>query len=153
MMATPQDTLTVYKMGIAPLDHVDVPVGRMIVKLYPKIIPSMSVHERVHAFQVNKLALKDLPTNFGLVIDTFGAKLNESSTVKGILSNWRCFFQEHWMDFGHLSILSFHNSQGAQMDDNTTAANAQILLPIPSRTGLWLVVPSKMCNLCKSSAL
>jgi hypothetical protein len=130
MMATPQDTLTVYKMGIAPVDPVDVPVGRMIVKLYPKIIPLMPVHERVHTFQVNKLAIKDLPTNFWLVIDAFGAQLNASLTVKGILSNWRCFLQERWMDFGHLSILSFHNFQGAQMDDNTTSANAQILLPI-----------------------
>jgi hypothetical protein len=130
MMATPQDTQTVYKMGIAPLDPVDVPVGRMIVKLYPKIIPLMPVHERVHAFQVNKLALKDLPTNLWLVIDVFGAQLNVSLTIEMILSNWRRFFQERWMDFGHLSILSFHNSQGAQMDDNTTAADAQILLPI-----------------------
>jgi hypothetical protein len=102
----------------------------MIVKLYPKIIPSMPVHERTHAFQVNKLALKDLPTNLWLVIDMFGAQLNASSTVKGILSNWRCFFQERWMDFGHLLILSFHNSQGARMDNTTTAANAQVFLPI-----------------------
>jgi hypothetical protein len=34
------------------------------------------------------------------------------------------------MDFGHLLILSFHNSQGARMDDTTTAADAQVLLPI-----------------------
>jgi hypothetical protein len=130
MMATPQDTRTVYKMGIAPLDPVDVPVGRMIVKLYPKIIPLMPVHEGVHAFQVNKFALKDLSTNLWLVIDVFGAQLNASLTIEGILSDWHRFFQERWMGFGHLSILSFHNSQGAQMDDNTTATDAQILLPI-----------------------
>jgi hypothetical protein len=130
MMATPHDTQTVYKMGFAPLDPVDVPVGKMIVKLYPKIIPLMPMHERAHAFQVNKSALKDLPTNLRLVIDAFGAQLNASSTVKGILSNWRCFFQEHWIDFGHLLILSFHNSQGARMDNTTTATNAQVLLPI-----------------------
>ena len=117
-------------MGFAPLDSVNVPVGRMIVKLYPKIIALMPVHEREHAFQVNKLALKDLPTNLWLVIDAFGAQLNASLTVEGILSKWRHFFQEHWMNFGHLSILSFHNSQGARMDNTTTAANAQVLLPI-----------------------
>jgi hypothetical protein len=87
MMVNPQDTRVVYEMGFAPLDPVNVPVGRMIVKLYPKIIPLMPVHERAHAFQVNKSALKDLPTNLRLVIDTFGAQLNASSTVKGILSN------------------------------------------------------------------
>jgi hypothetical protein len=117
-------------MGFVPLDPVDVPVGRMIVKLYPNIIPLMSVHERAHAFQVNKLALKDLSTNLWLVIDTVGAQLNASLTVKGILSNWRCFFQEHWMDFGHLLILSFHNSYGTRMDNTTTAVDAQVLLPI-----------------------
>jgi hypothetical protein len=34
------------------------------------------------------------------------------------------------MDFGHLTILSFHNSQGNWMDDTTTVSNAQVLLPI-----------------------
>ena len=76
-------------MGFTPLDLVDVPVGHMTVKLYRKITPAMPVHERVHAYQVNKAALKDLPTNLRLVIDAFGAQLNASSTVKGILSNWR----------------------------------------------------------------
>ncbi len=103
-MATPQDTRVVHEMGFTPLDPVDVSVGRMSVKLYPKIMPSMPVYERAHAIQVNKAALKDLPTNLCLIIDAFGSQLNASSTVKGILSNWRCFFIERWMDFGHLAI-------------------------------------------------
>jgi hypothetical protein len=37
------------------------------------------------------------------------------------------------MDFGHLMILSFHNSQGARMDDTTTAIDTQILMPIQNR--------------------
>jgi hypothetical protein len=74
-------------MGFAPLNLVDVPVGRMTVKLYPKITPMMPVQERVHAFQVNKAGLKDLLTNLQLVIDAFGAQLNASSTIEGILSN------------------------------------------------------------------
>jgi hypothetical protein len=64
----------------------------MTIKLYPKITPLMPVHERAHAFQVNKSVLKDLPTNLWLVIDAFGAQLNASLTVKGILSNWRRYF-------------------------------------------------------------
>jgi hypothetical protein len=86
-MASPQDSRVVYKMGFAPLNLVDVPVGRMTVKLYPKITPMMPVQERVHAFQVNKAGLKDLLTNLQLVIDAFGAQLNASSTIEGILSN------------------------------------------------------------------
>jgi hypothetical protein len=63
-MASPQDSRTVSEMGFSPLDPVDVPIGRMTVKLYPKITAAMPVHERAHAFQVNKSALKDLPTDF-----------------------------------------------------------------------------------------
>ncbi len=86
-MATPQDMRVVHEMGFAPLDPVDVFVGRMSVKLYPKITPSMPVYERAHAFQVIKAVLKDLSTNLRLIIDNFGSQLNASSTVEGILSN------------------------------------------------------------------
>ena len=109
-IATPQDKPVVHEMGFAPLDPVNVSVGRMSVKLYPKITPSMPVYERAHAFQVNKAALMDLPTDLCLIIDNFGSQLNASSTVEGILSNWRHFFIKRWIDFGHLAILSFHNS-------------------------------------------
>ena len=94
MMVSPQDSRVVYEMGFAPLDLVDVPVGRMIVKLYPKITPPMPVHKRMHAFQVNKAALKDLLIDLRLVIDAFGAQLNASSTVEGILSDWRRYFNK-----------------------------------------------------------
>ena len=117
-------------MGFASLDHVDVRIGTMTVKLYPKIMANMPVHEHTHAFQVNKSAQKDLPANFQLVIDAFGAQLNASLTVEGILSNWRRFFQERWMNFTNLSILSFHRSNGDRIDTTTTAGNAAILLPV-----------------------
>ena len=95
-MASPQDLRVVHEMGFAPLDPVDIRIGAMTVKLYPKITAAMPVHERAHAFQVNKSALKDLPADFRLVIDAFGAQLNASSTVEGILSDWRRYFQERW---------------------------------------------------------
>jgi hypothetical protein len=129
-MKSPQDLLTVYEMGFAPLDLVDVPIGHITVKLYPKIMPAMPVHERAHAFQVNKAALKDLPTNLRLVTDAFGAQLNASSTVEVILSDWQRYFNERWMTFNFLTILSFHNSQGARIDDTTIAGNPQVLKPV-----------------------
>jgi hypothetical protein len=115
-------------MGFAPLNLVDVPVGRMTVKLYPTITPVMPVHECMHAFQVNKAALKDLPTDLRLVINAFGAQLNASLTVKGILSNWRRYFNKRWMDVAHLVIHSFHNAQGNPIDNTTSAGNPQVLL-------------------------
>ena len=88
------------------------------------------VYERAHAFQIAKAALENLPANLRLVMDAFGAQLNASSTVEGILSDWRRFFQERWLDFAHLSILSFHNSKGDRIDTTTTAADNRVLLPI-----------------------
>ena len=129
-MASPPDLRVVHEMGFAPLDPVDVRIGTMTVKLYPKITAAMPVHERAHAFQVNKSALKDLPADFRLVIDAFGAQLNASSTVEGILSDWRRYFQERWMNFNNLSILSFHTSNGDRIDTTTTAGDAAILLPV-----------------------
>jgi len=90
----------------------------------------MPVHEHTHVFQVNKSTQKDLPTNFQLVIDAFGVQLNASLTVEGILSDWRRFFQERWMNFTNLLILSFHRSNGDRIDTTTTAGDAAILLPI-----------------------
>ena len=63
-MASPQDLRVVHEMGFAPLDPVDVRIGTMNVKMYPKIMPVMPVHERTHAFQVNKSALRDIPAHF-----------------------------------------------------------------------------------------
>ncbi len=142
-MASAQDTQVVHEMGFAPLDPVNVLVRRMQVKLYPKIVPSMLVHERAHAFQVNKSTLKDLPTNLGLVIDAFGSQLNASLTVEGILSNWRQFFNEQWMDFVHLTILLFHALNGNHINTTTTAVNPQVLLP--SSTNPLGIVAIRMC--------
>ena len=64
------------------------------------------------------------------MIDAFGAQLNASSTIEGILSDWRRYFNEQWMDFAHLVIHSFHNAQGNRIDDTTTTGNPQVLLPV-----------------------
>jgi hypothetical protein len=129
-MVSAHDTRVVHEMGLVPLNPVNVPVRWMHVKLYPKMVPLMAGHERMHAYQVNKSALKDLPTNLQLVIDAFVARLNISLTVEGILSNWRWFFHEQWMDFGHLTILSFHALNGNRIYTTTTAADPQVLLPV-----------------------
>jgi len=39
-------------------------------------------------------------------------------------------FQQRWMNFTNLSILSFHRSNGDQINTTTTAGDAAILLPI-----------------------
>jgi hypothetical protein len=56
--------------------------------------------------------------------------LNATLTVEGIVSDWKRFFADHWYNFHHLTIMSFHNSDGTVMNNTTTAADAQILLPV-----------------------
>jgi hypothetical protein len=129
-MATPFNPNAISEMGFMPLDLVDITVGRVSAKLYPKITLTMQIFDRAHAWQINKKALFNLPADFKLIIDAFGAQLNETLTVEGIVSDWKCFFADCWSNFHHLTIMLFHNSEGTVMNDTTTAADAQILLSV-----------------------
>ncbi len=117
-------------MGFTPLDLVDVHVGRTTIKLYPKIGPTMLNWERVHAYQINKPALTNLPTKLKLIIDVFGAQLNVSSTTEGIISDFKRHFNDHLMCFQNLTILSFHDSAGTIINDTTSPADPQVQLPV-----------------------
>jgi hypothetical protein len=48
--------LSIEATGFTPQDLVEICVGAMTAKVYPKILPTMAVFERAHAFQVNKTA-------------------------------------------------------------------------------------------------
>ena len=96
------------QMGFAPLDLVDVSVGCINVKLYPPLTKDMPVYERGHAYQVNKANLTNLSADFSLILDAFGTQLNASLMVEGIMRYWRRYFKDRWMDFCHLTFLSFH---------------------------------------------
>jgi hypothetical protein len=117
-------------MGFTPLNLVVVHVGRMTVKLYPKIGPTMQIWERAHAYQINKTALTNLPTDLKLIINAFGAQLNVSSTTEDIISDFKRHFHVHWMCFQNLTILSFHDLAGAHIDDTTSPTDPQVLLPV-----------------------
>jgi hypothetical protein len=86
-MATPFNPNAISKMGFTPLDLVNVTVRRVSAKLYPKITSTMQIFDHAHAWQINKTALFNLPTDFKLVINAFGAQLNATLTVEGIVSN------------------------------------------------------------------
>jgi hypothetical protein len=117
-------------MGFTSKELVDITVGCVSAKVYPKITQSMPPFECAHAYQVTKTALKNLPTNLCLIFDAFGAQLNGSLMVKGIISGWHCHFDSHWNNFKNLSILSFHNSAGAIINNTVTITKAQIFHPI-----------------------
>ena len=50
-------------MGFMPLDLVDVHVGRLTAKLYPKIGPAMKIWERAYAYQIAKTFINAFPHN------------------------------------------------------------------------------------------
>jgi hypothetical protein len=119
------------KMGFAPLDLIDISVGQSSIKLNTRLTALMPVYKQAHAFQVNKTALTNARgIEISQILDAFGAQMNSSSTVKGLISAWCQYFQERWMDFAHLAILSFHQSNGNRIDDTTVAGSPKVLLPI-----------------------
>jgi hypothetical protein len=129
-MLMPHESAVVNAMGFTPLDLVDVHVGLRTVKLYPKIGPAMQIREHVHAYQINKTTLTNLLTNSKLITDAFGAQLNASLTTEGIISDFKRYFYDCWMCFQNLTILSFHDSAGAIINDTTSPADPQVLLPV-----------------------
>jgi hypothetical protein len=117
-------------MSFALKTLVPVLVGRTTVNLYPVVDTTMLVHERAHAFQINKTALSLQALDQRVMLDAFGAQLNLSASVKGMIKEWLWFFQDSWFDFSLLQILSFHNNAGGQVNDTTMVTNPAILLPL-----------------------
>ena len=106
-----------------------VQIDKMTVKLYPVVDSTMKPPERAHAFQINKTALAAPGIDRRVMLDTLGAQLNLSAIVDGVLGDWTRHFQRAWCNFDNLTILSFHNDAGAQVN-NTTAADSAVLLPV-----------------------
>jgi hypothetical protein len=107
-----------------------VQIDKMTVKLYPVVDSTMKPPERAHAFQINKTALAAPGIDRCLMLDTLGAQLNLSAIVDGVLGDWTRHFHRAWCNFANLTILSFHNDSGAQVNDTTTAADSAVLLPV-----------------------
>jgi hypothetical protein len=107
--------------------------GHTTMNLYPVVDTTMLVHERAHAFQINKTALLSQALNLRVMLDTLGAQLNLSASVKGMIEEWLWFFQDSWFDFSLLQILSFHNDAGGQVNNTTTVTDPAILLPLQDK--------------------
>ena len=66
-------------MAFVPRDLVSIQVGRLYASVYPKVEPTMPIHERAHAFQVIKSTLKSLPVDTRLILEAIGTQLNCNS--------------------------------------------------------------------------
>ena len=118
-MSVFHESAVVDAMGFMPLDLLDVHVGRLTAKLYPKIGPAMKIWERAYTYQIAKT-----------FVNAFGAQLNANSTTEGIVSDFKRYFNDQWMSFNNLTILYFHDAASAIINDTTTPGNSQILLPV-----------------------
>jgi hypothetical protein len=115
---------------LAPHLLVQVRVRPATIGLYPVINLLMPLHERAHAFHINKTALAAQNIDVWLQLDALGMQLNLSATVDGTINDWFRFFYDSWFDFSKLTILSIDNNKGNIAQDTTDAAHLAILLPI-----------------------
>ncbi len=79
-------------MSFAPKTLVPVSVGRTTVNLYPVVNTTMQVHERAHAFQINKTGLLSQAIKLRVMLGALGAQLNLSASVEGMIEEWLRLF-------------------------------------------------------------
>jgi hypothetical protein len=65
---------------------------------------TMEVHERAHAFRVNKASLASQTITPQLQLDALGNQLKLPAMVDGVIHNWIQYFQDNWYDFNCLTI-------------------------------------------------
>ena len=94
----------------APRALVPISVGRSTVYVYPGIDSTMLPHERAHVYHINLTALTSQNLDLRLQLDALGHQLNLQAMVDGVVNDWLRFFYDHWCDFCHLTILSFHTT-------------------------------------------
>ena len=113
-----------------PQSMVAVSISSFTVNPYPVVEETMAVHKRAHAFHVNKAALASQPIPIQLQLDALGNQLNLAATKDGVIQDWTRNFQDHWFDFCHLKILSFHDTKGDMMTNTTNPTDPTRLLPV-----------------------
>jgi hypothetical protein len=129
-MTSPSPVASAHEMAFVPRELVTIQVGHMSASVYPKVEPTMPIHELAHAYQAIKSAHKSLPVDMPLILEAIGMQLNCNSIIDGAMFIFRSLFDEAWFDFGNLVIQSFHNSADTVIQNTTTAANPSVLLPV-----------------------
>ena len=100
------------------------------VPRYPKYKHGWAIAERAYTFYVNINEIEAIPTNAHLQIDIFVTQLNQSDLANGLKYEWICQITNNWLNMAYLSIISFHNSSGAVLNNVTIALDDEILLPV-----------------------
>jgi hypothetical protein len=118
------------KMAFVPRDLVTIQVGCTYASVYPKVEPTMPIHERAHAFQVIKSVLEALPIDTRLILEAIGMQLNCNAQVDGSMFDFHSMFDNAWYNFANLIIQSFHNSAGTVIQNTAIAGNPAVLLAV-----------------------
>jgi hypothetical protein len=115
-----------YMLFPRPLESVQ--INKQTVNLYPVVDLTMKPPKYAHTFQINKTALATPSIDQSAMLDALGNQLNLSAIVDGVLSDWTCHICLNWCNFANLSILSFHDNVGNQVNNTTTENNLDVLL-------------------------
>ena len=106
-------------------------IGKISVHLYPDIHPLMPVAEKAHGYHVTTTSLKGARLAPDVYVDHLGMHLDSTSLVAGLKQDFMDRFDEHWLDWNNLTILSFHNTQGQAFGNNAvTPADLSVLKPV-----------------------
>ncbi len=98
--------------------------------LYPLIDETMKIEERAHAFHVNKSALRLSRLPIHSYLDALGNQLGTTTTIEGKKFDFQHEFDANWANPANLTVISFHSSTGAIMNDAHVANNPSILKPV-----------------------
>ncbi len=84
------------------------------------------------AFQQNKMALASADLDQREIL-ALADCLDLMLTADASLANWGCKLHCNWANFANLTILSWHSTNGGQINNTATAADPSILLPVQNK--------------------
>ena len=109
---------------------VTVKIAGQSVTLYPVLEPAMTVAERAHGFHVTKNNLLAANLTPRQLLNALGQQTGQGAVVDGSVAGYLRHFNDHWRNFRNLTILSWHDSTGAIINNTTVPGDPSILLPM-----------------------
>ena len=135
-------------MSFAPKTLIPVSVGRTTVNLYPVVNTTMLVHERAHAFQINKTALSSQALELSIIQALDGS--HQRHTLQLMLKA----AQQAEDDFTSMQRIArdaIGLSQAFPVIGHATGSNQALALPSQAKTTLSWYSPRRG-RLTKSAA-
>lgn len=125
--------------GAANPNHIDLKecvkltLNNKTASVYPPVQASWSVDERAAAYHTTLAGLRTLALPPDQFLDTFGIYMGLQTIVDGLKFDFQDHFDANWLKFADdavVTILGFHNSAGAVMENAVTPEDRSILKPV-----------------------